>query len=209
MPNGMKGFIGYMKHVAIHLEENMRQSDADTQAEFEKLIVCARRNKGVSREICEEFYEQKKLPYNIRRHCIAVGETAAKMAEKLIKNGIYTDVELCRSGGYLHDLCKLESEHEKAVGIFLRKCGYERLASVTEAHNRLSKQPTISAEESIVFLADKLIREDTRVTIDERYKRALQMQEIKPWIWRNIEACRALLRQYKSITGSDFEKEEK
>jgi molybdenum cofactor cytidylyltransferase len=207
--NGMKGLINILKSKWVPLNEDKRQPDADTKQEFESIEDQARRTKGVSDGICEELYEQKELPGHIRRHCRAVGNLAAGMAEQLIGCGACLDVELCRSAGYLHDICKPEPEHEKAAGDFLRGMGYERLAETVEGHRGFSEMPSsLFDEKVIVTLADKLVKEDKRVTLEERYSKAFSMPYIKPWILKTIEICSSLLKKYKEITGTDLEKGE-
>lgn len=53
----------------------------------------------------------------------------------------------------------------------------------------------------IVCLADKLIREDRRVTLDARYEKAFAHVQVKDEILRNIEICRKLIEEFEVMTG--------
>lgn len=162
--------------------------------------------KGISAAECERLYEAAKLPVHIRAHCRAVGELSAHMAESLNQKGYCLNVELCRDGGYLHDICRLSGHHEKAAGVFLREHGYPQLAEVAERHRGFDEEEpqTVCKEWVIVCLADKLVQEDQRVTLEERYRKALEMETVKERIVRDIRILKKLLEEYEVITGERF-----
>lgn len=159
--------------------------------------------KGISGAECERLYQAAGLPVHIRAHCRAVGELSAHMAEALNQRGYSLNVELCRDGGYLHDICRLSRQHEKAAGTFLREQGYPYLAEVAERHRGFDgEEPeTVCKEWVIVCLADKLVQEDQRVTLEERYRKALEMKPVKERIVRDIRILKRLLEEYEVITG--------
>ena len=125
----------------------------------------------------------------------------------MIRSGACLDVELCRSAGYLHDLCRLEPHHERAAEELLRKKGYNALAEAVGTHGGFDREPeSICCEPAIVFLADKLIREDRRVTPEERYRKALEMHPVKERIRRNMRLCRRLIDEFEERTGERLDK---
>ncbi|MBR5510561.1 MAG: HD domain-containing protein [Lachnospiraceae bacterium] len=162
--------------------------------------------KGIPVEECEQLYQAAGLPVHIRAHCRAVGELSAHMAHALNRKGYSLNVELCRDGGYVHDICRLSSGHEKAAGIFLREKGYVQLAEVAERHRGFEENEpeTICEEWVIVCLADKLIQEDKRVTLEQRYQKALEKKPIKDRILRDIRILKRLLKEYEVITGEQL-----
>lgn len=200
--NGLRGAFASMRTETVELKDMGALSDADYRADFEKLEAYARTQKGISREICEGFYQEMELPEHIRAHCRAVGTLAGQMAEKLSAHGACLDIELCRSGGFLHDLCRMSVSHEAAAGLFLRKRGYLALAEVVESHKGFSKEPkTICRESVIVCLADKLVQETRRVPLEVRYQKALERQPVKERIRKDIRICRRLMEEFEVITG--------
>lgn len=151
---------------------------------------------------CEQLYEEVALPAHIRAHCLAVGDLSGWMAERLTEHGALLDIELCRSGGYLHDLMRLAPDHPAAAAAFLRSRGYPALADVVKEHMSPEKPPdTICDAAAIVFLADKLIRETERVTLRERYQKALRHRDVRARVLRDIGLCERLISEFEEITG--------
>ena len=199
---GLQGAFRSMKTEIVTAEDTGAQMDADNRKDLAQIQDYARKHRGISRELCEEFYDEVSLPAHIRTHCLAVGEMAAWMAKSLIDAGAFLDMELCRSGGYLHDLLRLEPFHEKAGKKFLEEKGYLALAKIVGAHRGFEKEPdTLCTEEVLVCLADKLIMENWRVSLEERYRKALEKKEVKKRILRDIEICRRLIKEFEVMTG--------
>lgn len=202
---GLRQLFSAMKAEQVELEDSGALADADYRTDFERLQKYARAHKGVSLEICRELYQEAELPEHIQAHCIAVGRLAGWMAERLTMHGICLDVELCRSGGYLHDLCRLQPQHEAAAGRFLRDRGYLALARIVEQHKGFEKEPeSICCEAAIVCTADKLILEDQRVPLEKRYEKALSKTPVKERILRDIRILRRLTREFEVITGEQL-----
>ena len=199
---GLKGAFSSMKTEYMELDDAGTLADADFRGDFEKLKECARAQKGVSRELCERWYEETGLPEPVRAHCRAVGELAGWMAECLTGHGACLDIELCRSGGFLHDLCRLSKDHEAKAGAFLRERGYLALAEVVEQHRGFAEEPgSICEEWAIVCLADKLVREDQRVSLEVRYEKAFAHDPVKERILRDIKVCQRLKKEFEVMTG--------
>lgn len=202
---GLKGAFSSMRAEYIEIDDAGTLADADVRGDFSKLVEYAKRHRGVALELCETWYQEADLPSHIREHCLAVGELAGWMAERLIKHGACLDVELCRSGGYLHDLFRLSKDHEKKAGEFLRARGYEALAKVVESHRSFVSEPeTICEERTLVCLADKLLKEDRRVTPKERYEKAFAYHPVKEWILRDLRICEKLMEEFEVITGEQL-----
>lgn len=199
---GLKGAFSSMKTVYMELRDTGTLADADFRRDFAELEIYAREHKGVSRKLCDAWHEETGLPEHVRAHCRAVGELAGWMAERLTEHGACLDIELCRSGGYLHDLCRLSEHHEAKAGAFLRERGYMALAEIVERHRGFDTEPeTVCEEGAIVCLADKLVREDQRVSLEVRYRKALSHHSVKKRIMRDIEICRRLKEEFEVMTG--------
>ncbi len=202
---GLKGSFSTMRAEYMKLDDAGALADADVRGDFEKLQIWARAHRGVSRKRCEDWYREINLPSHIRAHCLAVGELAGWMAERLTEHGACLDIELCRSGGYLHDLCRLLKEHEAEAGVFLRERGYGALARVVERHRGFETEPkTVCEEGVIVCLADKLVKEERRVSPEVRYQKAFTYDPVKEWILRDLRICRKLLEEFEVMTGEQL-----
>ncbi len=101
-------------------------------------------------------------------HCIAVAETADALCVAMNKAGLSLDPEAVHYAGLLHDLAKGEPEHAAVGGLWLSEMGYPLLADIVRQHTEPDGDSLNEA--GLVFLADKLVRGDQRVTIAERFE---------------------------------------
>lgn len=182
--------------------------DAANLAAFETLQVYVGKTRGVNKEIVRDLYMTYNTPANVQSHTAAVAEVAQRMAYALNKQGYGLDSELCRSGGELHDLNRLEQHHSQVAANNLSARGYERLAVVVGAHDReLCIKPRLFTEENLVFVADKLIKETTLVQIKHRYEGALKKYppstEFGKLIQKDSASALTLLQHYVEETGDE------
>ena len=88
----------------------------------------------------------------------------------LESNGYIFDQKLIRSGALLHDIARLQRHHAKTGGELFLQLGYPEISQIISQHHGLL-EATLD-EAAIVFLADKLIQETQRVTIEKRFAEA-------------------------------------
>lgn len=208
---GLRGLIKDKNSVSLEVFDEGINLDADYPEDYTVLVKKARQYKGMSRELCEELYDEVDLPIQIREHCRAVSDLATYATKTLIACGYCLDIELCRSGAALHDILRLQKNHEQAGADLLESKGYQALASIVRGHQSMFKRgdgkiiPAIRLDEhSIVMLADKLVSETRRVSLDERYEIALRRfpanTSIGADIRKDLEYCKALLVRYEEVT---------
>lgn len=189
----------------VEVEDDCINLDADHPEEFAVLVERARALRGLAADECEQLYDEVGLPDHIRDHCRAVARIATHMADALIAQGRCLDRELCRSGGALHDIRRLEKKHARAGAAFLEGKGYSALAAVVGGHQSFSGwavEPTLD-EAALVMLADKLVSGSERVSLDERYAKAMGKHppgtEVGERVRSDLETCRRLLDEYERI----------
>ncbi len=180
--------------------------DADVRNDFAKLAAAARATKGLSVAECEKLHQEADIHPRVLAHCRAVSALAAHMAEQLIQSGRCLDIELCRSGGLLHDIMRLEPYHGVAGAKFMEARGYHALAGIVRVHNSFSYADDPELDETgVVTLADKLLIDDIRVPLAERYGEALKKFADNKEIFDRIEVdarvAQAMLEKYEVITG--------
>jgi putative nucleotidyltransferase with HDIG domain len=132
---------------------------------------------------CEKILQMADLPEKVRQHSRAVADLAASIAEALCKSGHLVDVELCRRGGLLHDICRTGEMHDIKGGDYLEKIGLEKEADITRTHmgrGLISGDSGEISENEVVYLADKLVMGSKRVSIDERFETAVKKYGINP-----------------------------
>lgn len=131
---------------------------------------------------CIRLMEQYGMLANIRHHSLVVARLATQIQEGLVTfspQHCQADSWLVTSGALLHDIAKtpcLNStcDHAKEGGAICRQHGYPEIAAIVEQHVRLWEYDTnryacghFTAEE-IVYYADKRVRHNVVVDLDER-----------------------------------------
>lgn len=119
---------------------------------------------------------------NIRHHCLVVARVANKILTGLTlfaPDHAQPDRQLVISAALLHDIAKtpcLEGKcnHAEVGGAICREHGYRHIASIVEQHVILHNFDSeryadghFNAED-IIFYADKRVRHDKVVSLDER-----------------------------------------
>ena len=100
----------------------------------------------------------------VEAHCRAVAAEALRIARAMPRE---LDMELLCSAALLHDIARGEKEHPALGAAWLRELGYGEAAALVEQHHDLeSVKPD---EAALLFLADKLVREDRRVGLEARF----------------------------------------
>lgn len=100
----------------------------------------------------------------VEAHCRAVAAEALRLAEKL---PLPLDCELLCSAALLHDAARAEKDHAALCARWLRELGYAAAAALVEQHHDLKSDRLDEA--AILYLADKRIREDRPVSLEERF----------------------------------------
>ena len=108
-------------------------------------------------------------PANVIKHCEAVEGLSTFICDKLEKNGICLNKEFTKKCALLHDIARNKSHHAKEGAKILLKKGFGAAAAVVYDHMELPYEEERISEKSVVFLADKLIKETKRVSLEERY----------------------------------------
>lgn len=114
---------------------------------------------------------------NIIDHSIEVARVALFLSSELNRKGQKIDLLLVEAAALLHDLTKTEclrtrQDHARTGSKLLKEMGYERLGEVVEEHIHLmsEKDPSSITEEEVVNYADKRVKHDQIVSLEERFK---------------------------------------
>ena len=92
-----------------------------------------------------------------------------KLAVKLAKaHG--ADEKKAALAALLHDICRTEPNHAFVGAQKLRDLGYPEIADIVAAHHDWSGGPF--DESALLYLADKYMQGDQRVTLEERFERS-------------------------------------
>lgn len=173
--------------------------DMDTPEDYEKLKELYDRSIPTKAE-CRAMFIAEATPANVIAHCETVARTAGRIAEAVNSHGMGIDTELVYAAALLHDINRTEPLHEFAGSKTLLDNGFSRVAGIIQHHMDLG-EPYLNkvCEESIVYLADKLVKNTTVMPLESRLEkvdisvRALAAEKLK--------AAHAIQQQVESICG--------
>jgi len=124
-------------------------------------------------EEIKKLYKKYQAPQNVIRHMRAVAVAANEIYE-----GIERDkrpaLEPLIKAALLHDLLRKEKNHAEAGAYALKKEGYPEIAEIVRLHHSDSigipplGTPLTAVE--LLFYADKVVLEDRRVSVEERFR---------------------------------------
>lgn len=101
---------------------------------------------------------------SVAAHCRAVASEALRIADAL---PLRLDRELLESAALLHDAARGEKDHARLGAAWLRALGYTEAAALVEQHHDLQSEAIDEA--AVLYLSDKCVREDRRVSLEARF----------------------------------------
>jgi len=130
-----------------------------------------------TRDQCLALMEHVGMPAHIQKHSIMVAEVAVYLGCLLNRNSIRLNLPLVEASALLHDLGKNESlktgaRHEEVGARMLRERGYFLLAPIVQEHVSMDPERLRGpiSESLLVNYADKRVKHDEIVTIEERFQ---------------------------------------
>lgn len=115
------------------------------------------------------LFRQHNTPQVVIAHGEAVSQCALELASQLTQT---VDIPLLQSACRLHDFARREPEHARAGAKILTQMGYPALADIIAGHHDLPEQASLEA--CLLYLADKLVQEERRIPLEERFQSARQ-----------------------------------
>lgn len=171
---GLRAAMRDVSPLLVEAGDEEMNRDADRPEDLADIRRIAMSRLGLSDERCFMLWDRYGTPEHVRRHCMAVAELAEETARELIEAGGALDTLLCRSAGLLHDLMRTSPHHAREGEKVLRRLGFDRLAATVGSHMSFHGLPEGFSEQTLVCLADKLVREEERVSPEERYAPAMK-----------------------------------
>ncbi len=203
---GLRGILARHDAIAhrIAVSDEMILIDIDTPEDYERLM-CRQGKECIPDEMaCEDLLAEACAVEKIREHCRAVAALADCLTEQLNAIGAGLNPNLIRAAALLHDICRQRTDHAREGAAYLASCGYERVAGIVARHMDLSPSPRQTPTEAeVVYLADKLILGNERVTLEQRFTAARRRCGEDERALRSVdhrqdqaEAIRAKIEQY-------------
>lgn len=188
-PQGLKGALAVLAQRVEQLPvpDAGCTMDADYMEDYQKLCAYWSRRYYPDLADCQMFYQLADTPEQVQQHCIAVAQKALELGKALQQRGISLNLELLESAALLHDICRAQANHAAAGADFLRQYGLEQTADLVAVHmDWPTGQAVVLNEASLLYIADKLVSGDGKVSLLERFAQKEQRYHDRPEILANI-----------------------
>ncbi|MCG8483029.1 MAG: NTP transferase domain-containing protein [Clostridia bacterium] len=169
---GLKGLLKEYEEFAeyVSIGDESILIDVDTKEDYKKALEYAQK-KYPNYKTCELLYEKYKIDTLLKNHCLKVGEAAKNIAILLKEKNSKLDIDpgLLYFCGLLHDLKKGTPEHAHEASKIMIKMGYYQMANIINNHMNLdSAYLNDICNESILYYADKIVKEDQFIEPQQR-----------------------------------------
>lgn len=188
---GLKGALTQFKDeiVLVKVADENILFDVDVPADFDALKAKLSRHHVPSRSECEALLcDVFRVEDRIYKHSRAVAALAEMLLNDLNKAGKCLDEELILAASLLHDVARGEPEHDLKASRILMNMGYPDVADMIGSHMNIvfsASKPVGGAE--VVYVADKFIREDEFISLEQRFHDEIQKRGDDLEIRRAIE----------------------
>lgn len=210
--NGLRGALAQWETGSQELEvaDEHILNDMDTPEAYGKLVEKVKNYEIPTEAECMALLGKVSAGSAIIGHGRAVADLAMVFARKLNRSGYRLDINLLTAAGLLHDLAKAETNHARAGARLLREAGFGAVADLVASHMDLepNNDGEISPKE-LLYLADKLVQGERRVTLAERFQAALERHSHDPVIFKKVsdrlKAARTIQTRLEAIIGCSME----
>jgi putative nucleotidyltransferase with HDIG domain len=176
--------------------------DMDTPEDYARLLELACQRDLPNPAECEAILELKGVAEPVRRHGRAVAAVAVALAKRL--PGI--DPQLVAAAGLLHDIAKGQPAHAETGAALVAQMGFPAVAEVVRHHMDLDFAGDLPDAAAVVFIADKLVREDRRVPLESRFQPAFERYADRPdalaGARRKYQSARNVLEAVEILAGA-------
>jgi predicted metal-dependent hydrolase len=167
----------------------------------EDVLVCA-----ASRAACLVFSEFWLI---IEEDSSRVAEVSIDILSSLKINGRRFDGAALEAAAMLHDIAKIEKNHALEGEKVLKEIGYENVGYIISTHKDIDIDENGEVTENeILYLADKLVKEDMIIPIGERMKQCIDEyghnHEALGKIRNRFENAERIIKKIEKITGKGF-----
>lgn len=179
--------------------------DMDTPEDYARLTKRAAQHHAPTETECSAIFTALAVPDAIRRHGHAVAAIAQSLTNRLNAHDLAVDPNLVCAASLLHDIAKGQPKHAKAGAAILTELGFPEVGYIIGQHMDMDFHKDSPMEVAIVFLADKLVKEDHRVSLEERFRPAFERYCNQPealrGATRKYNTARAILSAVEHLTG--------
>lgn len=179
--------------------------DMDTEEDYQNLLKYFY-TEAPNRRECYEILDIHKVSSNIIRHSSKVAKVSLELLDNLKDNGYHLKRGVLEAAALLHDIARKEKNHAQKAAKILTEMGYEEVAYIISTHMDITvdEQERIT-ENEILYLADKLVREDKIVPLEIRLQQHMELYrgdtEVLAKIENRYDMAKKIIEKIKEING--------
>lgn len=183
--------------------------DMDHKEDYDKLLKYF--NLGVpDREECYSILNAYDLPDNIIKHCTKVSQMALYILNELNQNGCNFNESIIEAAALLHDIARKSKNHAKVGAEILTSLGYENIGNIIATHMEIKvNEKEDITENELLYLADKLIKEDRFIPLENRISSCLINKDFQASseIKRRFNEAKKIMRKVEKVVGKSLQYE--
>jgi molybdenum cofactor cytidylyltransferase len=164
--DGMRGYLSRFPAADVEVDDAGSVMDMDTPEDYEAILNYLVLPVYPGEDACRRLAEKYEMPENVAAHCRQVNVLALRIAGLLQKKGVEIDRGLLSSACLLHDIVRLQPNHDSAGAKLLLLEGYPATARLIAGHMDLPEGYLPKPDAlSLLYLADKLSRDGRFVPV--------------------------------------------
>ena len=171
---GLRSFLGQYETQSLEVEvaDEYILRDIDTAADYQELILRYPNYEIPSLTECRVLLTRKfHVAGSLLEHCQKVAQVALRLVEELNRPGGRLNSGLIVAAGLLHDMAKGQPDHAKTGEKILNELGFPAVAKIVGAHKDiLPREKDQLIEEEVLYLADKMVRGNQLMPLQESYQ---------------------------------------
>lgn len=192
--------------VDVSVADDLVLCDMDTPDAYQSLAERVKRLDIPTPAECQALLEIHRVDERIIRHCREVARLAVEFGERLNRAGCDLDLLLLASAGLLHDITRHEPDHARTGAQLLQQFGFGAVADLVACHmNYRCPVGDPISEAAVLYLADKLVCGERRVSLTERFSHALERHDGHPEIIEKVRgrlaAAQLIQHRLESLLG--------
>lgn len=170
---GLRTLLGYNETDALNVavSDEGILLDMDTEEDYRKILDYWSQGRIPKEDDCNVIFEYFHVPERVRAHSKQVRKVSEDLALALNRRGLTLNINLIVAAALLHDLAKGQPKHPETGGKIVALMGYQAAADIISVHQDIFLEDGFIIDEAkIVYLADKLVREEGVVSLKDRFR---------------------------------------
>jgi len=210
-PEGLRGFLKQYESRAyeVNVLDEGTVMDIDTAEDYAQCMERYRKRNIPAVAECEAIMAKLEISYTICRHSRMVAAVAEKLASCINRAGPKLDISLIVAGSLLHDVAKGQPNHAQEGARLVKRLGYPKVAHIVGEHTDLALWDGASVDEAaVVYLADKLVKQDQIVSLRDKFQNSLERFAEDPAaqsaIRRRLATAQSIAKLLEQLLGTNL-----